>query len=128
MVHGNSVDSVAGTISEWITENQPNLIAMDAPLGWPALLGGCLHSHKAGEHVAIESDMLFSRITDKIVREKTGKKPLEIGADKIARAARSALSLSNNLRALTGDLIPLQQRNQSWMEGYVLLKFIPLGP
>ncbi|MFN2302369.1 MAG: DUF429 domain-containing protein, partial [Anaerolineales bacterium] len=85
----------------------PTLIAMDAPLGWPASLGECLHSHKAGEHVAIESDMLFSRITDKIVWKKTRKKPLEIGADKIARAARSALNLLNNLRALTGDPIPL---------------------
>jgi hypothetical protein len=107
VVHGNSVDTVAGTISEWIPENQPTLIAMDAPLGWPAPLGECLHSHKAGEHVAIESDMLFSRITDKIVWKKTRKKPLEIGADKIARAARSALNLLNNLRALTGDPVPL---------------------
>jgi len=107
VVHGNSVNSVAGTISEWITENQPTLISMDAPLGWPAPLGECLHSHNAGEYVVLESDILFSRITDKIVRRKTRKKPLEVGADKIARATRSALALLNNLRALTGNPIPL---------------------
>jgi len=83
VVHGNSVDTVAATISEWIIENQPNLIAMDAPLGWPAAISGCLHSYKAGEHVAIESDMLFSRIIGKIAREKTGNMPLEIGADNV---------------------------------------------
>lgn len=105
---GRIVDSVAGTIADWIPANQRTLLALDAPLGWPAPLGECLYAHKAGEHVAPESDMLFSRLTDKIVRKKTGKKPLEVGANFIARTARSALNLLNELRILTGRSIPLQ--------------------
>lgn len=125
VVHGKSVDSVSGKISKWISENQPTLIAMDAPLGWPAPLGDSLHSHKAGEHVAIEPDMLFSRATDRVIREKTGKKPLEIGADKIARAARSALKLLFNLRALTGDPIPVLTTKPIMDEGICAIEVYP---
>ena len=91
-----------------LPENQPPLIAMDSPWDWPSPLGVCLHSHDTGEYVAPEPDMLFSRLTDKIIREKDGKKPLEVGADKIARATRSALKLVNSLRTLTGHPIRLQ--------------------
>lgn len=108
MTHGKVVDSVAGTIASWIASDKPTLVALDAPMSWPASLGKSLYTHKAGEHIATESDMLFSRVTDKIVRENTRKKPLEIGADRIARAARSALNLLNELRALSGHSIPLQ--------------------
>ena len=108
VTHGKVVDSVAGTVASWISADKPTLIALDAPLGWPAPLGENLHAHKAGEYITAESDMLFSRVTDKIVREKTRKKPLEVGADRIARAARSALNLLNDLRTLTNHPIPLQ--------------------
>jgi len=108
VAHGKFLESVADTIAGWISADERTILALDAPLGWPVHLGECLFNHRAGEHVAIDSDTLFSRITDKIVREKTGKKPLEVGADRIARAARSALNLLNDLRTLTGRPIPLQ--------------------
>jgi predicted nuclease with RNAse H fold len=39
--------------------------------------------------------------------ERTGKGPLEVGADRIARAAHRALEVLNRLRAATGRAIPL---------------------
>lgn len=107
VAHGKNVASVAGTIAGWIPANEHTLLALDAPLGWPSALGECLNAHRAGDHVAPEPDMLFNRLTDKIVRDKTGKKPLEVGADRIARAARSALNLLNDVRSRTGSSIPL---------------------
>lgn len=104
---GSIESSVLETITGWITDNQPTLIAFDAPLGWPTDLGKSLHLHKAGAHISAEPEMLFNRLTDKNVRNQIGKKPLDVGADRIARTAHSALKLLNQLRAQTGESIPL---------------------
>ena len=104
---GSIENSVLETITGWITDNQPTLIAFDAPLGWPTDLGKSLHLHKAGAHISAEPEMLFNRLTDKIVRNQIGKKPLDVGADRIARTAHSALKLLNQLRAQTDESIPL---------------------
>jgi predicted nuclease with RNAse H fold len=83
------------------------LLALDAPLGWPAALGSHLLHHSAGCELSELPDQLFSRETDRFVQEQTGKKPLEVGADKIARAAAGALRLLAELRSRTGTSIPL---------------------
>lgn len=125
VAQGKKAGSVAGTIESWIPADEPALLALDAPLGWPLALGECLHVHRAGDHVAPESDMLFSRLTDKIVKERTGKKPLEIGADRIARAARSALNLLNDVRNLTGRPIPLQATETTMNESVCAIEVYP---
>jgi hypothetical protein len=51
--------------------------------------------------------MLFSRHTDRYVWEILGKKPMEVGADRIARTAHAALELLHNIRTETGYQIPL---------------------
>jgi predicted nuclease with RNAse H fold len=83
------------------------LIAIDAPLGWPSKLASSLSDHRAGEKIDEEKSALFSRETDRIVASEIGKKPLEIGAEKIARAAHSALEVLGRLRASTRMEIPL---------------------
>jgi hypothetical protein len=86
------------------------LIAIDAPLGWPAPLAECLGLHQAGGLLAPAANDLFRRETDRWVKCVIGKQPLDIGADKIARAAWQALNVLSRLRAALGEPIPLAWR------------------
>lgn len=50
---------------------------------------------------------LFRRLTDLDIRKRTGKRPLEVGANLISRTAVAALVLLDEIRRLTGSAIPL---------------------
>lgn len=104
---GSMIDSIVDTIAAWTTPNQPTLLALDAPLGWPAGLGQELHQHQAGAPLVEEANHLFRRQTDRIIKKQTGKLPLDVGADRIARTAHAALALLQALRRRTGQAIPL---------------------
>jgi hypothetical protein len=69
------------------------LVAIDAPLGWPAPLGDELADHRAGGRLRASADELFRRHTDREVAARLGKTPLDVGADRIARTAHAALSI-----------------------------------
>jgi len=101
-------------VLKWLHKGQPTLLAVDAPLGWPSALGQSLSNHSAGTPVKARDDCLFSRLTDHIVEDKIGKKPLEVGANLIARTAYSALKLLQELRDKTGLEIPL-----AWQPGKI---------
>jgi len=92
---------------EWLKEYEDVIIALDAPLGWPKALGLNLAKHRAGMPLKVNPDKLFSRQTDISIRERLGKKPLEVGANLIARTAVSALTLLDELRRSTQRQIPL---------------------
>ena len=94
-------------VYDWIRNSQQVLLALDAPLGWPATLGGELVRHRSGEPLEASADRLFRRETDRFVRQLTGKRPLDVGADRIARTAHAALNLISELRSLTDCSIPL---------------------
>lgn len=94
-------------ILNWLSNNQPALLAFDAPLGWPIGLSRQLINHVAGQSLRTDPEFLFSRETDRVVRNTLNKKPLEVGANYIARTAHSALKLLNDLREKTGLKIPL---------------------
>jgi predicted RNase H-like nuclease len=98
---------VTDTIVKWISDSQNALIALDAPLGWPTDLGRELHSHVAGNPIHVEPNQLFRRSTDKFIKSKIGKQPLDVGADRIARTAHAALSLLDEIRVKNGAPIPL---------------------
>lgn len=104
-------DTIKDTITKWIRKrlesHQRVLIALDAPLGWPASLGRSLVKHRAGDAIALCSDQLFRRRTDDEIKKRLGKRPLEVGADRIARTARAALKLLDELRQELGLEIPL---------------------
>jgi predicted RNase H-like nuclease len=102
--------SAVDQIIDWLSEGKPALIALDAPLGWPIALAQKLNRHTAGNPITLiteEIDQMFSRDTDRMVREKIGKKPLEVGAAPIARTAFHALKLLQVLRDKTKLDIPL---------------------
>ncbi len=76
----------------------PTLLALDAPLGWPSRFGPALRGHAAGDVIAREANQLFRRATDDAVHAALKKRPLDIGADRIARAALAALRLLGDVR------------------------------
>lgn len=103
---GNKQFGIVDQIGDWISD-QATLIAMDAPLGWPDALGAGLKPHQAGQSLNGDPNHLFRRETDRFVKLTTGKQPLDVGADRIARTAHAALALLDNIRKQTGKYIPL---------------------
>lgn len=95
------VDSPIETIAGWL-ERGPALLAIDAPLGWPVALGRELVEHRAGQPVGSSRNAMFRRHCDEWIRAQTGKTPLEVGADRIARTAHAAVELVEMLRRRTG--------------------------
>lgn len=104
---GQRTPTLAHSIASWLPTNQPTLLAIDAPLGWPADLGNQLANHQAGDPLPVLPNMLFRRETDRRIWQRTGKLPLDVGADRIARTAHAALALLADLRQLAGQPIPL---------------------
>ena len=94
-------------IVEWIGKKGTTLLALDAPLGWPLPLSNILSRHEAGQLIHLKPDLLFRRRTDLIVEEILGKRPLEVGADRIARTAHAALGLLSKITEIKGRQIPL---------------------
>ncbi len=86
----------------WLATGEPMLVAVDAPLGWPRGLQA-LASQPAGSGRAAGqvSEDPFTRHTDRVVRAVTGKVPLAVGADRIARTAAASLELLHALRVET---------------------------
>lgn len=94
-------------ISEWMKKSDQVLLAFDAPLGWPEAMGRSLADHQAGQVVSSSANKLFRRCTDDEIYKRLGKRPLEVGANLIARTAEAALRLLGELRNTTGCEIPL---------------------
>jgi predicted RNase H-like nuclease len=104
---GSPRKSVARTVAQYLPKQGPALIALDAPLGWPRPLAEQLHDHQAGQPLDGEPNTVFRRTTDIHVQQTIGKTPLDVGADRIARTAHSALGLLQELRERTRTSIPL---------------------
>jgi len=103
-------DDVVEKLRCWISDAKTGLLALDAPLGWPIALRSNLRCHKAGKalkHSLDAADKLFFRQTDLEMIERYDKRPLDIGANFIARTAHAALALLGELREKTGEKIHL---------------------
>lgn len=92
----------------------PTLLALDAPLGWPASMGDSLKDHHAGTLGDLPeiAETLFRRQTDQFVVCRTGKTPLEVGANLIARVTHTALRLLNGLVRDESERKPLSRRRR----------------
>lgn len=98
-------DDVVAKIAQCAREREAVLLAMDAPLGWPDSMGSALVGHTAGKPLSTTADCMFQRETDR--KERLGKKPLEVGANLIARTAHSALRHLGQIRESFGSAVPL---------------------
>lgn len=96
-------------VAEWLSDlrGQDALVALDAPLGWPIALSEALQDHSAGNPVGKCSNEMFRRSTDRHIKLLTGKQPLDVGADRIARTAHAALKELDTLRDRSRSSIPL---------------------
>lgn len=117
----NHLDRLSKQVGDWVgdTPDPPDrtLLALDAPLGWPIRMTRALHDHRAGaplEHPSDEAgdeanqgNRLFRRHTDRFLAERFPGAPLDIGADRIARVARSALELLGRLETTANGPVPL---------------------
>lgn len=110
-------------VYEWISASDPCLVALDAPLGWPRDFGRTLAKHIAGTPLQGQPNRLFRRETDRFVQRTFGKAPLDVGADRIARTALSALQLLDALSKKIGVAIPL-----AWDTKFVGIAAIEVYP
>ncbi len=94
-------------ICKFAAGKKPILFAFDSPLGWPNEMAHVLHKHKAGEPIDVDANSLFNRETEIFIKKVIGKKPLEIGADRIARTTKWTLDLLDELRNKLNYDIPL---------------------
>ncbi len=112
--HDLTLDGVAA----WVTAGLATaaaagasaLLCLDAPLGWPRTMGTMLAAHEAGGAPIphdIPADALFARETDRFVRVVLGKRPLEVGANYIARTALASLRLLAMVREQADRPVPL---------------------
>ena len=100
-------EPAAAILTGWLTGHDVALLALDAPLGWPEPLGDELSRHQAGGVIATEKNRVFRRETDRFIQAHLGKTPLDVGADRIARTAHSALHLLDTLRRRLQIALPL---------------------
>lgn len=105
-------------VVDWIRGVDPKhriLLAIDAPLGWPSALSDALKHHVAGQNVTASKEMTFRRLTERNLRQAEfgGHTPLEVAADRIARATHEALSVLDEIRTMTGLSFPL-----AWKPGF----------
>jgi len=107
-----------------VSNNAPILFAFDAPLGWPASLGDNLSTHSAGKYINEDANLLFRRETDRVVKQKINKLPLEVGANLIARTAHSALNLINQIEQRTNTPMSLAW-NQNGLNEMSVIEVYP---
>jgi hypothetical protein len=99
-------EDTAAVVAEWIRSSPHRaLIALDAPLGWPAALGTMMSEHRAGQALEGRPEELFRRRTDHFVGALMGEHPLGVGVDRIA--AYAALAFLEDLRTSSESAIPL---------------------
>jgi len=112
-------------ICEWLQASPaPALIAIDAPLGWPAPLADGLKDHRAGSKLDGEPNYLFRRYTDREIQRRIGITPLDVGADRIARTAHAALALLGIVRDSTRREVPLAWSHHG-LEGTSAIEVYP---
>ena len=105
---GKSMTGWAADVIRERISGRVALLALDSPLGWPMQLGAALSGHTAGKPLnSASADELFSRETDRRVWKHYKKKPLEVGADRIARTAQEALNLLDCLGNGVQSIPPL---------------------
>lgn len=104
---GSDGNSIVEIIKDWIQEDDKVVLAIDAPLGWPEDLGKSLCNHLAGQALAVNSNLMFRRETDRFIKDKVKKQPLDVGADRIARTAYAALKILGELQLFINNKIEM---------------------
>lgn len=105
---------------DWVSGAKRPLLCLDAPLGWPLAMGQVLNGHRAGDSLPAEADRLFHRQCDDFIQTRTGCRPMEVGANFIARTALAAVKLLAGVRERSGRRLPLLWHHEAGDEGGVI--------
>lgn len=105
---GRMSEDLPRILAQWVRPGSQGLLAIDAPLGWPRAMRSLLDAN-AGESLTppVDEADRFLRRTDQLVRYSTGKVPLSVGADRIARTAEESLITLGAIRNSTRLPLPL---------------------
>lgn len=115
----------AQIVAGWVCDSDRALLALDAPLGWPAPLAAALHGHRAGESVPEPAKAMFRRTTDDIIRKRLKiPPPLAIGADRIAWATHAALTFLFDLGRILQATCPLTW-SPTWTDRIGVIEVYP---
>lgn len=130
-------EELISTLVDWCSDVvYTTVLCVDAPLGWPAPLSAALRRHRAGDPLPGEANRLFRRTTDGDVRKRVGKVPLDVGADRIARAALSTLNRIDQIGRevsaptivpITRDELPLESCHKEDPPPLFVLETYPAG-
>lgn len=125
VVQGSRRGDPTDVVGAWLEKSGERdvLLAMDAPLGWPGTLARELHKHQAGRPIETMPNDLFRRHTDRFVKEQVGKLPLDVGADRIARAGHAALAFLGRLERQLKTRIEL-----AWSPSFSGIRAIEVYP
>lgn len=101
--------ALTARVAGWIAASpgSTTLLCLDAPLGWPRAMGPALAAHRAGAPLPHVPDAFFGRLADQAVAARLGKRPLEVGANYLARAALVSLHFLESIRQAARLPIPL---------------------
>lgn len=123
---GHDMKGVLNSVRSWVAEPK-SLISIDAPLGWPQLLAKRLGKHQAGKSLGPSGDFdaLFSRSTDQFIHRQLQLRPLEVGANLIARTAASALSFLGALAEKPAPSICLFEQGPGAFEDLGVIEVYP---
>lgn len=99
---GSAGESAAATVAGWLRDSTRYIVALDAPLGWPASMGHVLSEHQAGCVANAGEGIRFHRDTDRFVAQHVGRTPPEVGAHAAAHSAVAALALLGQIRQSSG--------------------------
>lgn len=121
---GHRGESISEIVFAWIKNRPRALLALDAPLGWPAFLGEVLIEHTAGEPITRKGDEIFARDTEHYMADIVKKRPFEVGANLIARTAHASLALLHELRGMTRQQIPLAWHS-NFKERFAVIEVYP---
>lgn len=102
-----SLEALVEYVAAVVRRYPASLIALDAPLGWPLGLAQAMAGHSAGNPLGCTAHEMARRRTDEVVCREVGRRPLDVGADRIARTAHAALEVLANVRARAGVDVPL---------------------
>ncbi len=103
---------IARVVVDWLlaelagaSADCPCLLALDAPLGWPAAFGTALAGHAAGEPLPVEATQFFRRLTDR--RLESIHHPMDVTADRLGRTAFWAVNLLGEVARRSRRPVPL---------------------
>lgn len=100
-------------------EDEDVIVAIDVPFGWPKDFTTAIQHHKIGSQISVNDRNFSYRLTERIIKEFTGLRPLSGSTDKLGRTALLGcmilhhLSQNNDQRRFNIQLLAMNNENNN---------------